>query len=140
MKSKIKILVFGNLLVEEDNLALELLPKLKKEFPEIEFIETDSTESLEQFGPELKIIDVSPGIDKIKILDIKNEKDLEILNTSKIFSMHDFDLGYNLKLLKKLNKIDSAEIICIPMNMKKEKAFEEVKKIIEKYIKVYHLI
>ena len=33
-----KFLVFGNPIIERDNLALKLLPKLKKEFPEIEFV------------------------------------------------------------------------------------------------------
>jgi Ni,Fe-hydrogenase maturation factor len=126
-----KILVFGNPLIEKDSLALKLIPKLQKTFPEINFIHIDPTESLEQFGKNLNIIDVSPGIKEVKILNIENEQDLKILNTSKIFSMHDFDLGYNLKLLKKLKKIDSAEIICIPMGMKEEGAFESVKKILK---------
>jgi len=95
-----KILVFGNPLVKKDSLALRLIPKLEREFPEIKFIEADSTEDLSRFGKNLKIIDVSPRIKEVKTFNIKNEQDLKILNTSKIFSMHDFDLGYNLKLLK----------------------------------------
>ena len=40
--------------------------------------------------------------------------------------MHDFDLGYNLRLLKKMNLIDSAEIICIPVGMKEEDALKKI--------------
>jgi Ni,Fe-hydrogenase maturation factor len=129
---KQKILVFGNLLVKEDSLAIRLIPKLQKEFPEFEFIEVDSTETLENFGSHLNIIDVSPGIKEVKLLEINNEKDLEKLKTEKITSMHDFDLGYNLKLLIRVGKIKSAKVICLPMNMKEEEAINGIGRIIRK--------
>lgn len=94
-----KILVFGNPLIKKDSLALKLMPKLKKEFPQIEFIEIDPTENLDKFGRKLFIIDVVPNINNVKVLDLKDN--FNQLSTSKLFSMHDFDLGYNLKLLKK---------------------------------------
>ncbi len=126
-----KILVFGNPLVEADRLALDLIPDLKREFPGMEFIETDSTEEFYNHGRNLKILDVSPGIEKVEIIRFKSEKDLEILNISKIFSMHDFDLGYNLRLMKQMNKIDSAHIICLPMGKTEEDVLEDTIEAIE---------
>ena len=41
MKKELKILVFGNILVKKDSLALRLIPKLQKLFPNFEFIESD---------------------------------------------------------------------------------------------------
>jgi len=123
-----KILVFGNPLVEKDNLALKLIPKLKKEFPKIEFKHLDPNENLESEikDGKLVILDVVEGIDKIMIIN-----DIDKLKVDKIYSMHDFDLGYNLKLLKKIGKLDSVEIIGLPMKMSEDEAFEGVKKMLE---------
>lgn len=126
-----KILVFGNELVELDSLALRLLPRLKKEFLEIDFFEADSTESLQEHGRKLNVLDVVLGIENVRVLDLE---DFEKLQTSKIFSMHDFDLGYNLKLLKKMNLIDSVRIICLPMGMKEDVAFNQLQSILRKWV------
>ena len=125
-----KILVFGNPLVEKDNLALKLLPKLRKEFPQIEFKEFDPTENLEAEieNKKLFILDVVEGINKVILI-----KDINKLQTNKIYSMHDFDLGYNLKLLKKVGKLKEVEIIGVPMVMGKE-AMKEVQRILWKIV------
>lgn len=129
-----KILVFGNLLVEKDNLALKLLPKLKEKFPTIEFKEFDPGENLESEIEEgkLVILDVIEGIDKVIIID-----DIDRLKVSKIYSMHDFDLGYNLKLLEKIGKLKEVEIIGIPMEMDENETFEEISNILTDYNKSF---
>lgn len=122
-----KILVFGNPLSEKDNLALKLLPELKKKFSNIEFKDTDPNENLEdeiEHG-KLFILDVVEGINKIKII-----KDIEQLKQDKIYSMHDFDLALNLKLLKKVGKLKEIEIIGLPMKMDEGEAVKEIKKIL----------
>ena len=115
-----EILVFGNPLVEKDNFTLKLIPKLKVVFPEIDFIHVDPSEDLQIFGKNLKIIDVAEGVDEVKVLKLYSISDFDKIELNKIYSMHDFDLGYNLKLLKKLGKIDSCEIICLPMKKDSE--------------------
>ena len=127
-----KILVFGNILVEEDRIPLKILPKLRKIFPEIDFIESDPTENLENYGENLRIIDTALEINQIKTLKITSEKDFEKLKTEKICSMHDFDLGYNLKLLKKMRLVDEIEIICLPMNITEEEALAQLQSILRK--------
>lgn len=100
-----KILVFGNEIVKEDSLAIEILPKLKELFPRIEFIETDGIENLK--GSPI-ILDVVQGLKKPRLIL------LDELKKNKIYSMHDCDLTFNLLLLKKINKINNATIIGIP--------------------------
>ena len=130
-----KILVFGNPLVEKDSLALRIMPKLQKIFPEIEFKEFDPSESLEKEGKHLKILDVAePNFEEVRELNLNSEESFKVLENSKVYSMHDFDLGYNLKLLKKIGKIDSVDIICIPCNMPEETAIDQSQFILRKWV------
>ncbi|MFH1240136.1 MAG: hypothetical protein V1672_02870 [Candidatus Diapherotrites archaeon] len=119
------ILVFGNPLVTEDALALKIADKLSTR-PEVNekfrFIKTDSLDNLEEYGENLLILDVAANIKKVEIIT-----DLKMLEQNKIYSMHDFDLGFNLKLLKKLGKIKSVKIIAIPMNYSEKQALTEIK-------------
>lgn len=123
MKSKkeYKILVFGNPLVKKDSLPLKMIEELKKKFPNIEFKEFDPTEDLEKEGRELNIIDTVEGIKKTVLIT-----NIDLIKVMKVFSMHDFDLGYNLKLLKKLKKIDKVNIFGVPMKIKKKEALEQL--------------
>jgi len=120
-----KILVFGNTLVEEDSLALKLLPKLRKAFKGIEFKEFDTSENLEEEGRDLIILDTAFGIEKVTLID-----DLDSLQMSKTCSMHDFDLPITLRILMKLKAIDSVKIIAIPAGYPLGKAVKESKEII----------
>lgn len=134
MENKLKVLVFGNILVEKDNIVLKIMPDLKKEFPEIEFKELDANEDLQKQGKELKIIDVAEDLDKVKGIKISSLEDFNRILTNKVYSMHDFDLGYNLKLLKKMNLIDEVEIICVPMNIKEKEALNQIQLILRKWV------
>ena len=119
------ILVFGNPLLKQDSLPIKLLPKLRSLYPEIEFKEIDPTEDLEKQGKHLIILDTIKGIDKVTTIT-----SIEQLHANKIYSMHDFDLALNLKLLKKLNKIESVKIIGIPMNISEDEALTQISKLI----------
>jgi Ni,Fe-hydrogenase maturation factor len=116
-----KVLVFGNPLLKQDSIPIKLLPKLKQKFPNIEFKEIDPTEDLDKQGKNLIILDTVQNIDKVTIIN-----DIEKLHTNKIYSMHDFDLALNLKLLKKLNKINSVKIIGIPMDISEDEALNQI--------------
>ena len=108
-----KIFVFGNPLVSKDSIALEVLPDLRKEFPDIEFIEFDTAEDLEDFGDDIVILDSVVGIEKVKLFN-----GLDSFVESPTYSLHDFDLPIYLKLLMKLGKIKKVRIIGIPANGK----------------------
>jgi len=103
--------IFGNPLLDFDNLPLKLAPKLQKIFPEINFVITDPSENLKPINGEMIIIDTVEGIDKVILID-----DIEKLETSKIYSLHDFDLAFNLKLLQKIGKLKKVKIFGVPMN------------------------
>jgi Ni,Fe-hydrogenase maturation factor len=116
-----KVLVFGNPLLKQDSMPLKLLASLRKRFPEIEFKEFDPNDDLESEGKTLNIIDTVEGIDKVTLIT-----DIDSIHLQKIYSMHDFDLGYSLKLLKKLKYLDSVRIYGIPMKISKKAALEQL--------------
>ncbi len=122
-----KILVFGNPLVEEDSLPMKFIPQLQKDFPQIEFKEIDSAEQVEDEGRDLMIIDAVAGLVNVVVIT-----DLESIELQKIYTMHDFDLGITLKLLKKMDKLDSVLIFGIPLHYEKEKAYAELRSAIRK--------
>jgi len=124
-----KILVFGNPLVEEDNLILRILPKLREQHPGIEFIHLDPTENLEQYGPNLNIIDVVHGIKEPIIITDPNK-----LKTEKVSTMHDFDLAYNLKLLINAGKIKEVKILGLPWDMGGGEAVNHSQSILRKWV------
>lgn len=127
----IKVLVFGNPLIKKDSLAGRVAKKLAGKLNEVQFVECDTSENIEQYGPDLLILDVAYGIEKVELLDgIEN---IEVIHPH---SLHDFDLGITLHLLRRMGKIRSVKIIAIPVNYDKvrkmEEIGEEVKKILEK--------
>ena len=109
----------------EDSLALKLMERLQNDGEiagKFGFIELDSMDSLEEHGNKLLILDVVKGIEKVEIIT-----DIDSIKRHEMLSMHDFDLGFNLKLLKKLGKISSVKIIGVPANYNIETALAEVK-------------
>ena len=130
-----KVLVFGNVLVEGDDLALKLIPELEEKFDDIEFKEFDPTEDLQKEGRNLLIIDAVIGIDSVKELVLRGGDDFERVELSSGVGMHDFDLGYNLRLLSNLGLIDGVKIICVPMIVKnKERVLEDIVRILNTWI------
>jgi len=117
---KPKILVFGNRLLAEDSLPLRMLPALRRRFPDVEFKESDTSENLEEEGRDLIILDSAFGISEVTLID-----DLDNLQLSKRFSMHDFDLPITLRILIKLKALDSVKIIAVPSGYALGKAVSE---------------
>ncbi len=109
------IYVFGNPLLSFDNLPIKLMPKLQKEFPQIKFIAFDPNENLKPINKELFIIDTAQNIKNITIINNLNNIKIE-----KIYSLHDFDLAFNLKLLEKIEQLKKITIVVIPMNAQKQ--------------------
>ncbi|MBU2100368.1 hypothetical protein KKG83_02530 [Candidatus Micrarchaeota archaeon] len=123
---KKKILVFGNLLLENDSVPLKILHELRKEFPQIEFKEFDPSENLEKEGKKLEIIDCVQGIKKCTKI-----KGTEKMVSGKIFSLHDFDLGANLKLLEKAGLLEEVTVFGVPMHYTEKQALKELKELIK---------
>ena len=117
------VLCFGNEFLKEDSLAKELADELK--IPNVKFIKCDSMNDILETKGDIIIMDVVKGIDKPIIIN-----DINQLKTNKLYSLHDFDLGFFLKLMKETGKIKSINIIGIPQKGDKEEIKEEIKELI----------
>jgi Ni,Fe-hydrogenase maturation factor len=127
-KRLFNIYVLGNPLVEEDSLPLRLLPELKKKFSNIHFIELDPTETFPE-EEHFVIIDTILNTEKAVLLN-----NIDKIQFQTQFSLHDFDLGFNLKLMKKLGKIKDISIIGLPPQIDPKEALEQIGKIIREQV------
>jgi hypothetical protein len=99
-----KVLCFGNEFVEEDSLAKQLADELK--IDGVEFIKCDSLDGIKG---DVVILDVVKGLNDVRLIPLDKVKDFHPV------SMHDFDLGTELKLRKSIGEINDVKIIGIPM-------------------------
>ena len=104
-----KISVFGNPDLKEDNTAIKLIPELKKKYPKAEIKIEDPAGGLEPVEDWI-IVDTCEGIHKITEFE-----DLDKFESLRRVSVHDYEVAMELKLLKKLGKIKKLKIICVPM-------------------------
>jgi Ni,Fe-hydrogenase maturation factor len=120
-----KIYIVGNLLVEEDALPLRLKPLLQSQFPRVEFIEFDPTEDFPDDLNEFCLIDTVKGLNEPAVIE-----DIDEFLNKKAVSMHDFDLGWNLKLYKKAGKLKKILIIAVPYGKSPEEFLPRLNTII----------
>ena len=125
MKKK-TIHIFGNPLLNFDNLPLKLAPKLEKFFPEMDFVIIDPSENLKPINKELIIIDTVEGIENVVLID-----DIKKLETGKIYSLHDFDLAFNLKLLQKIGRLKKVKVFGVPMKGDEKEILEQLEKMMK---------
>jgi len=118
--------VFGNEFVDEDSLAVAVGRKLASE-SDLEIIECHQPDDVMEFysGEDCYILDVAEGIDTVRVIH-----DIDDLEAPKLCSLHDFDLGFFLKLLKKMGTVDKVKIICLPMRADLDSVRQEVLDII----------
>lgn len=105
------LLIFGNEDHETDKLAIEVSKRLTPISSVIlqivkpnDDLPIDSTKSV-------YILDTVIGIDQVTLI---TEKDLDKFILSPRNSAHDYDLGFQLKYLLKLGKINEISIIGLP--------------------------
>lgn len=128
-----QIYVFGNELVAQDSLAKKIAKSIIDEnlLPNVDFVFCeDPHELLDKELDNLVILDVAQNIDSVMMLT-----STEQLEHSKIVSLHDFDLGYFLKLMKTTGALQQINIIAIPwkgeVNNYKDLVVKEIKSILE---------
>lgn len=115
-----KIFVFGNPDLPQDSLPLEILPELRKKFPEINFEVKDPNEEWD-VPEELVVIDTAVGLKKITVFD-----SLEKFAATPRVTMHDFDALTNLRFLQKLGRLKKIKIIGIPPDLDKKATLAEI--------------
>lgn len=108
-----KVYVFGNIDLPQDSSAITVAKKLNGKINNVEFVYVKPNSDL-PFVDEKNVVimDVIQGIKKVTILE---DKDLDNLVLPPRTTAHDFDLGFQLKYLKKLGKIGEVKIIGLPM-------------------------
>ncbi len=122
-----KIFVFGNADLEEDNLPLRILSQLIEKFPKIQFEVKDPNEEWEiEDEEEINILDTAIGIKEVTVFD-----SLEKFGKVPRVGMHDFDALTNLRYLQKLGKIKKIKIIAVPQGFGEAEALEEIIKILK---------
>lgn len=125
-----KVYVFGNEDLPDDNRALETANKLSADFDNVQFVRVKPNEDL-PFADEERVI-IMDTVYGIKNTEVLSSKDLDKLKLSPRASVHDFDLGWQLKYLKKLGKLGEVTIIGLPM--KKEIDYSRVHSIFKKLV------
>ena len=122
------IYIVGNPLVKDDHLPLQLFPALKKAFPRTAIMIIDPNEN---FIPEegSMIVDTVHGIDRVQLFT-----DLDAFVMKKSVSPHDYDLGFHLQLLMKLNKISGVRVIGVPPRGTKKYIAKSVIGLLKNYI------
>ncbi len=102
------VYICGNPLVNDDSMPFRILKDLKAAFPEINFLDFDPTENFPDDDP-LFIIDTVVGISGVKVIE-----DVDGFENAPHFSLHDADLAFHLKMMKKLGKLPKIKIFGVP--------------------------
>lgn len=123
---KRKIYICGNPLMDEDSMPFRILPQLRAQLPEIDFIDFDPTENFPQENP-LYIIDTVINAKGVMVL-----KDLKQLADAPHFSAHDADLAFHLKWLEKMGKLPSLMIFGVPVEGEEKQFVKEVSDLIRR--------
>jgi len=108
-----KVYVFGNEDLAEDKRAFDVAGKLAGKIENVDFVKVKPNEDVPFIDEKFVVIlDAIQGIEKIT--EIK-DTDLDKLILPPRSSVHDFDLGFQLKYLKKIGKLGRITIVGLPM-------------------------
>jgi len=126
---KTAVLCFGNEFVKMDSLPVTLCKKLKNKIPSVEFVNCESPNEIMDYADydDVFILDTVKGIKDVCII-----YDLNLLRNRKIFTLHDFDLGFFLKLLNNVKKMKNIKIIGIPVGYQENEAEKKIEKILRR--------
>jgi len=119
-----KLLLFGNPALPSDNLAIKVGKGLEKDGHTILHLE-NPLGLLELDLNDYVILDVAYGIEKVILID-----DVDKLVLGRLCSLHDFDMAYFLKLLRRLGKLKKVRILAIPQGMTVTKALPAVRSLL----------
>jgi Ni,Fe-hydrogenase maturation factor len=107
-----RVHVFGNEYVAEDRRAIEAARELEGTVKGVSFVFVNPNEDL-PFADERRVVilDTVRGIKDVALIEGDG---IDGLVLSPRGSVHDFDLAFQLRYLKKLNKLGEVTIIGIP--------------------------
>lgn len=105
-----KVYVFGSDVCELDNMAIRVARDLMKELSDVEFVFAGLNEDLDLDKDNVAIMDVVLGLDRVRLIS-----DIDQLKIGRSSTVHDYDLGFQLKYLQKLGRLGCVAIIGVPM-------------------------
>ena len=107
-----KVYVFGNEYVARDRRAIEVGRQLEGTIEEISFIFVDPNGDVPFANePHVVILDTVEGIEDVALIEGDRIDGLILPPRG---SVHDFDLAFQLRYLRRLNKLGEVTIIGIP--------------------------
>ena len=107
-----RIYVFGNRCVAEDRKAIEVARELEGAIEGISFVFVNPNEDVPFVNERhVVILDTVQGIQDVALVE---GDEIDTLTLSPRGSVHDFDLTFQLKYLKKLNRLGEVTIIGMP--------------------------
>lgn len=125
-----KVYVFGNQDVSQDSVAIDVAETFEDQVEGIEFIVVSPNEDVPFADDEsVVIMDVVDGIDGPTLIE---GDDIEKIQLPPRSTVHDFDLGFQLKYLKKLGKLGDVKIIGLPMT--DEMDYDSIQSIFKKLV------
>jgi len=101
--------IVGNPMVERDSMPLKILPMLQKALPQFEFVLFESTRMDIPQKEDLVFVDTVEGAKEVIVLE-----GVSRIEEVRACSLHDFDLGTQLKLLDKFGLLGNVKIIGVP--------------------------
>jgi len=108
------VYVFGNEYVVEDNSTVEVARALENTVEGISFVFVGPNEDVPFAGePRAVILDTVQGISEVALVEGVETATLVL---SPRGSVHDFDLAFQLRYLKKLGKLGEVTLIGIPQD------------------------
>lgn len=115
---------FGSKGLRGDDIALRFASKAKVDG--VEFVACRAPdEILEYYGKDFVILDAAQGIRTVRMLT-----GLSALKTGKLVSLHDFDLGFFLKVAARTGRRQRVRIVAIPLGMGYSKALPKVRELL----------
>jgi hypothetical protein len=107
-----KVYVFGNEDVPEDKKAIEAAQKLDRVIDGVSFVFVKPNEDVPFVNEShVVILDTVPGIRDVAL--IEGDKIGELILSPR-GTVHDFDLAFQLRYLRKINKLGEVTIIGVP--------------------------
>ena len=105
-----RVYVFGNEYVAEDKRAIEVARRLRNTIEGISFVVVSPNEDVPFSGERrVVILDTVQGIHGVELIE-----GVDDVTLSPRGSVHDFDLAFQLRYLKKLGKLGDVTVIGIP--------------------------
>lgn len=125
-----KIYVLGNEDISFDNAAIKAAKQLENDFKEVNCVFVKPNEDVPFVNEKnVLILDVVSGINKVEYID---DIDVDVFKLSPRYSAHDFDLNFQLRYLKKINKLGKVSIIGLPLG--KSPDYSSIHSIVKKLV------